>query len=306
MNAGNRLTTLLAVACLMAAMLIEIGSTGAQDRATPIPLPACDPTPDLRATPQPDDEDQFPFGTMITRESIQTLVSNLISCRNDRNWDSWLALVTPELLEQVVGTTESALAKERFERLADLGYLPNVMVVSVEETEITHRRGVANTVVTWLEGPALKRERWSFAGSFEGWKLTKVEPLLPLITEGAVGLVVEILDGSILTTRHTIMQTEMVIFEAVNLTADSLTFTIYANPERLHEAELVDELAALEGRSVSLVAFLTVPAEETRFLPVVDLPAGDYALVVESGELWRDSGQGTRSVWLLTVSVLKE
>jgi hypothetical protein len=282
-------------------LVARSGGSGQEELiATPPPLPACTAAPDLPATPQADRE-LYPFGSMITRESVWLLTNNLVACQNDRDWGALFRLVTPALLSQLVDTDDLDLARERFETLAAHGYLPLIDHVGISETEITHRRGVASTVVSWQEGNALKRQRWSFVGSDDGWRLDGVEQLDPAFTPPAAGIVIEILQGSMLAARAEIIDPGTIVLELFNKTGQAQTVEILEVPAGATPSDLISTIASRDAMP-RLVGYLRLEPESVNQLPLVELEDGVYAITVNASDPWQPSTVAEEQLWMLTVT----
>lgn len=248
-----------------------------QQPVTAQPNPGIDPCSRALATAATPVAEGPPDISSIRLEVSQTIM-NFASCFNRQNMHGMVALSSPEFRESLLGASDEAVLKTRLEELDSRGLLSGLRIQSIDDNGTTGSK-LAMMVVTWRAWNDIHKELWRAQPEDGYWKLTGRSIQAPLMSGSAVGVRFGIEADGLRSPLDSLANPGSVLLAFQNPgETDQRALVLAAEPGETAESVL-QRCAASDAR-LEPVGSVQVLANETSVMPLVELPAGRYAVIV--------------------------
>jgi hypothetical protein len=284
---------------LVVLVLLFASGSAAASTASAQPNPGIDPcsralasrgTPAAVATP-----DQ-----VANRLARSQVVMTFASCFNRHNWIGVVALTEAAFRESFIGATTEADTRARLEALDARGLLPQIRIQSIEENGASGPQ-LAVLAVTWQGWNGLHRELWRLQSTDAGWILTGRSIDRPVVSGVAVGIQLTITEDRLVAPRSDLVNPGSVILAFTDQRADQVSALVLAVPPGATAVDIVDTCNDPESQ-LEPVGSIPVDPGSVVYLPMLELPAGRYAVVTGADPCMSSASIETAQVVLLDIT----
>ena len=225
-------------------------------------------TPAPVATPDP----------ASNRLALSQTVMTFASCFNRLDWSGVLALTDASFRESFIGSSTDAETRARLDALEARGLLPQIRIQSIEENGASGTQ-LAALAVTWQGWNGLHRELWRLQSTGNDWVLTGRSTDRPVVSGVAVGIQFRITENSLVAPRSDLVNPGIVILAFTDQRADRVTALVLAVPSDTTSADVVENCNDPKSQ-LEPVGSIPVDPGSVVYMPMMDLPAGRYAVMI--------------------------